>query len=171
MTTETQDVRRQTSDARRQTPDARHRLDTVHRLMASVRDPEIPVISIMDLGILRNVEVDMKRVVVTITPTYSGCPAMDAIRSDIESVLMANGYVAEIRTVLSPPWTTDDITPTGRLQLQEIGIAPPGPIGSAVCPRCSSPANVVSEFGSTACKALMVCASCREPFDLFKELR
>ena len=164
MTTETQ-------EARRQTPDARHRLETVHRLVASVKDPEIPVISIIDLGILRNVEVDGKRVVVTITPTYSGCPAMDAIRTDIASVLLAHGYEPEIRTLLSPPWTTDDITKEGRRQLEKVGIAPPNPIGSVLCPRCSARAEVVSEFGSTACKALMVCASCREPFDLFKELR
>lgn len=140
-------------------------------LLNSVKDPEIPVISIAELGILREVEMDGNRVVVTITPTYSGCPAMDAIRTEIESVLSADGYEPEIRTVLSPPWTTDDITPDGRRRLEEIGIAPPGPIGSALCPRCSAQGNVVSEFGSTGCKALMVCPACREPFDLFKELR
>jgi ring-1,2-phenylacetyl-CoA epoxidase subunit PaaD len=140
-------------------------------LLNSVKDPEIPVISITELGILREVEVNGNRVVVTITPTYSGCPAMDAIRTEIESVLSANGYEPEIRTVLSPPWTTDDITPDGRRRLEEIGIAPPGPTGSALCPRCSAKGKVISEFGSTACKALMVCPSCREPFDLFKELR
>jgi ring-1,2-phenylacetyl-CoA epoxidase subunit PaaD len=146
---------------------ALHPLD----LLNSVKDPEIPVISIAELGILRGVEVDGNRVVVTITPTYSSCPAMDAIRNEIASVLSANGYQAEIRTMLSPPWTTDDITPDGRRRLEEIGIAPPGPIASALCPRCSARANIVSEFGSTACKALMACSKCHEPFDLFKELR
>lgn len=140
-------------------------------LLNSVKDPEVPVISIAELGILRGVEVDGNRVVVTITPTYSGCPAIEAIRTEIESVLSANGLEPEIRMVLSPPWTTDDITPEGHRRLREIGIAPPGPIGSALCPRCSAQGNVISEFGSTACKALMLCASCREPFDLFKELR
>jgi ring-1,2-phenylacetyl-CoA epoxidase subunit PaaD len=144
-----------------------HPLDLVN----GVKDPEIPVISIADLGVLRSVEMEDDLVVVTITPTYSGCPAMDAIRADIASVLRAHGYQPEIRTVLLPAWTTDDITPSGRRRLQEIGIAPPGPIGSTLCPRCLGQSRTVSEFGSTACKALMACSRCHEPFDLFKELR
>lgn len=140
-------------------------------LVNAIKDPEIPAVSIADLGILRSVVVENDRVVVTITPTYSGCPAMDAIRSDISSVLAAHGYLPEVRTVLSPPWTTDDITPEGRRRMAEIGISPPMPVESVRCSRCGGRAQTVSEFGSTACKALMVCSVCREPFDLFKELR
>jgi ring-1,2-phenylacetyl-CoA epoxidase subunit PaaD len=140
-------------------------------LIAEVKDPELPFLSIIDLGIVRAVEVEGRDVAVSITPTYSGCPAMDAIRTDLEEVLASWGFVPEIRTVLSPAWTTDDITPEGRRLLAAAGIAPPGPIAEARCPRCSGGAVTVNEFGSTACKALMVCGTCREPFDLFKELR
>jgi ring-1,2-phenylacetyl-CoA epoxidase subunit PaaD len=96
---------------------------------------------------------------------------MDAIRSDIGSILIAHGYHPEIRTQLTPAWTTDSITPGGRQILHEMGIAPPGPIHEAHCPRCASTSRIVSEFGSTVCKALLVCSACREPFDLFKELK
>lgn len=140
-------------------------------LVSNVRDPEIPAMTIWDLGIVRSVETEGSRVAVTITPTYSGCPAMDTIRTDIATALAEHGYECDIRTVYSPPWTTDMISPLGRRQLAEIGIAPPGPADVAVCPRCAAPGpKTISEFGSTACKALMVCSSCREPFDLFKEL-
>jgi len=136
----------------------------------TVRDPEIPVMSIGDLGIVRSVVTEGNRVNVTITPTYSGCPAMDTIRSDIAAALSEHGYEADIRTVYSPAWTTDMISAVGRRLLKEIGIAPPGAVSEALCPRCESGnTKVVSEFGSTACKALLVCSSCREPFDLFKE--
>ena len=140
-------------------------------LVSRVRDPEIPAMSIWDLGIVRSVETDGNRVTVTITPTYSGCPAMDTIRADIEAALAGHGYECEIRTVYSPPWTTDMISPLGRRHLAEIGIAPPGRPDQVLCPRCAArDPRTVSEFGSTSCKSLMVCSSCREPFDLFKEL-
>ena len=141
-------------------------------LVNAVRDPEIPVMKIGDLGIVRSVATEGDRVIVTITPTYSGCPAMDKIRSDIAATLADNGFESDIRTAYSPPWTTDMISETGRRLLLDIGIAPPSAALEARCPRCcaSSP-TTVSEFGSTACKALMVCSTCREPFDLFKELK
>ena len=156
---------------------------------ASVVDPEIPVITIEDLGILRDVVLEGDRVVVTITPTYSGCPAMRQIRDDVVTTLNDAGYPdVEVRTVLSPAWTTDWMSDEGRRKLEGYGIAPPGRAAGAVrmvgrladlaattvpetrCPQCrSSETTTVSEFGSTACKALMVCGSCGEPFDRFKE--
>jgi ring-1,2-phenylacetyl-CoA epoxidase subunit PaaD len=144
----------------------------IAELLEQVRDPEIPVLTIADLGVLRRVEVAGSAVTVTITPTYSGCPAMDAIKADIISVLENHGFTANIKITYSPPWTTDMISPEGRLKLADVGIAPPGPIGEVSCPRCSADQpRTISEFGSTACKALMVCSSCGEPFDLFKVLR
>ncbi len=141
-------------------------------LVSSVKDPEIPAMSIWDLGIVRSVETEDNLVSVTITPTYSGCPAMDTIRADIAAALAEHGYECDIKTVYSPPWTTDMISPLGRRHLAEIGIAPPGHREQVLCPRCAAgDPRLVSEFGSTACKALMVCSSCGEPFDLFKELR
>jgi ring-1,2-phenylacetyl-CoA epoxidase subunit PaaD len=139
-------------------------------LVSRVKDPEIPAMSIWDLGIVRSVETDGSCVTVTITPTYSGCPAMDTIRADITAVLAEHGYKCDIKTVYSPPWTTEMISPLGRRHLAEVGIAPPGRADRVLCPRCAAAGpRMVSEFGSTACKALMVCSSCREPFDLFKE--
>jgi ring-1,2-phenylacetyl-CoA epoxidase subunit PaaD len=154
-----------------------------------VHDPEIPVLSIADLGILRSVAVDRSgRVVVEITPTYSGCPAMDAIRDDVVAALTAAGYPdVRVRTVLAPAWTTDWITERGRARLAEFGIAPPGPAGGTTagpvplalrvrrpdvaCPRCGSTDTIeVSRFSSTACKAAYRCATCAEPFDHFKAL-
>lgn len=143
-----------------------------HQLLDQVMDPELPFLSIADLGILRGVETVGTRVRVTITPTYSGCPAMDAIRKDIESMLDSHGYQPEVVLNRAPAWTTDDLSPRARDLLQQHGFAPPQPDHSVGCPRCADgPARVVSRFGSTACKALMVCGSCGEPFDLFKELR
>jgi len=140
-------------------------------LVGNVKDPEIPAMSIWELGIVRSVETEGTHVTVTITPTYSGCPAMDTIRADIAAALAEHGYECDIKTVYSPAWTTDMISATGRRHLEEIGIAPPGPVDLALCPRCAAPSpRTVSEFGSTACKALMVCSSCGEPFDRFKEL-
>lgn len=154
--------------------------------MAAVVDPEIRVVTIDELGILRSVDEDPAtgRVVVTITPTYTGCPAMDVIRADIRRALTAAGHAdAEVRTVLSPAWSTDWISAAGRAKLAAAGIAPPpatrtGPAGTVVpltltvrCPRCGSPeTEQVSRFGSTACKALWRCRSCQEPFDHLKAL-
>jgi ring-1,2-phenylacetyl-CoA epoxidase subunit PaaD len=141
-------------------------------IVAQVRDPEIPFLSIVDLGIVRSIESRGDTVEVTITPTYSGCPAMEVIEAEVKRALEVEGFVAVVTTQLDPAWTTDDITPRGRRLLEDNGIAAPTLLADAICPRCaaSSP-RTVSEFGSTACKALMVCSSCGEPFDLFKQLR
>ncbi|MEU6072170.1 1,2-phenylacetyl-CoA epoxidase subunit PaaD [Micromonospora sp. NPDC047074] len=151
--------------------------------VAAVVDPEIRVVTIDELGILRAVDEDPAtgRVVVTITPTYTGCPAMDVIRADIRRALAAAGHPdAEVRTVYSPAWSTDWISAAGRAKLAAAGIAPPAPVpaGNAVpltlavrCPRCgSAETEQVSRFGSTACKALWRCRTCREPFDHLKAL-
>lgn len=156
-------------------------IDDIREIIAAVQDPELPVITIEQLGILRGVRVDGDGVTVDITPTYSGCPAMDAIRADILARLAERGIDdAEVRTVLAPAWTTDWITPAGRDALRRHGIAPPGPArqASAValtlsvrCPQCGSlDTRELSRFGSTACKALWVCNACREPFDHVKAL-
>lgn len=146
-------------------------------VVAAVPDPELPMVGIGDLGIVRDVSVSDGRVVVTITPTYSGCPAMDAIRTDIRRALAAAGHTdVEVRTRLSPAWTTDWISEAGRHALAEAGIAPPGrgPVRLALsvrCPRCGSPdTREISRYGSTSCKALWRCAACAEPFDHFKAL-
>jgi ring-1,2-phenylacetyl-CoA epoxidase subunit PaaD len=139
---------------------------------AEVADPEIPVLTIADLGVLRDVAVHGDAVEVTITPTYSGCPAMDMIRRDVEAALQRAGIAAQVRTVLSPAWTTEWMTEEGRRKLREYGIAPPPARGApeaAVCPHCGSArTEKISQFGSTACKSLWRCLDCREPFDLFK---
>ncbi|RKN24057.1 phenylacetate-CoA oxygenase subunit PaaJ [Micromonospora musae] len=150
---------------------------------AAVVDPEIRVLTIDELGILRSVEEDPAtgRVVVTITPTYTGCPAMDVIRADIRRALNVAGHPdAEVRTVHSPAWSTDWISESGRSKLAAAGIAPPQPVRrpgvvpltlTLRCPRCGSPeTEQLSRFGSTACKALWRCRSCSEPFDHLKAL-
>ncbi|RIQ11773.1 1,2-phenylacetyl-CoA epoxidase subunit PaaD [Jiangella rhizosphaerae] len=151
----------------------------VRAIVAAVPDPELPVVTIEQLGILRDVRVgDDGRVTVDITPTYSGCPAMDAIRADIVARLAEHGVDdVDVRLVLAPAWTTDWITPDGREALRAAGIAPPHPVGpvgltlSVRCPHCGSPdTRELSRFGSTACKALWVCRACREPFDHVKAL-
>ena len=151
-------------------------------VVAAVPDPELPVVTIAELGILRSVSVVDGRATVEITPTYSGCPALSAIEADIGQVLAGAGYAdAEVRIVLAPAWTTDAITDAGRRKLVDYGIAPPGPAvspGSTVslaltvrCPQCGSPdTRESSRFGSTPCKALWVCRACREPFDHLKAL-
>jgi len=152
-------------------------------LAATVLDPELPMVTIEDLGILRDVsEDDQGRVHVTITPTYSGCPAMETIRTDIVSTLELAGYQhVDVEFVLSPAWSTDDLTDEGRDKLARAGIAPPGPVRSGDgpvalalsvrCPQCGSfDTRESSRFGSTACKSLWVCRACREPFDHFKAL-
>ncbi|MFQ5524393.1 MAG: 1,2-phenylacetyl-CoA epoxidase subunit PaaD [Acidimicrobiia bacterium] len=150
-------------------------LDTeaLRSILDTVTDPEIPVLTIADLGILRSVDVEGEKVVVTINPTYSGCPAMGQIEDDIRAVLAREGVGdVEVRTAYSPAWSTDLITPEGRAKLEAFGIAPPVAEEEIFCPRCrASEPRMVARFGSTACKALMVCESCREPFDYFKELK
>lgn len=153
----------------------------VRTWLEAVTDPEIPVLSIADLGILREVHCRAGQTVVVITPTYSGCPAMHAIEQAIEAELRRHGVEpCHIRTQLAPPWTSDWITPTGRRKLLEYGIAPPAQAAHhrrtlldatpvVVCPQCGSIHTTrISEFGSTACKALYRCEDCLEPFDYFK---
>ena len=153
----------------------------LRQVLAQVVDPEIPVLTIADLGVLRDVQVEGGRVVVTITPTYSGCPAMDEIRTDIRAALHESGYDVEVRTVLAPAWTTDWMSDDGRRKLQEYGIAPPGPreagpvlvpLGrrpAVACPQCGSvETEELTRFGSTSCKSMWRCLSCREPFDHFR---
>jgi len=151
---------------------------------AAVLDPEVPVLTIEDLGVLRDVSVDADGVTVTVTPTYSGCPAMETIERDVETAVRAAGFErVAVRRVLAPAWTTDWMTDEGRRKLAEYGVAPPtrrttegfaGPVHvslSVRCPQCGSPdTSELSRFGSTACKSLWRCTSCREPFDHFKDL-
>lgn len=157
--------------------------DEILAILDSVKDPEIPVVSVVDLGIVRDVEVAADRVVVTITPTYSGCPAMREIEHDIGRALSEHGISPhEVRTIYSPAWTTDWIAPAARARLESYGIAPPAPGAaselvslarrpSARCPYCKSSATERrSEFGSTACKAIWFCRECRQPFEEFKPL-
>jgi ring-1,2-phenylacetyl-CoA epoxidase subunit PaaD len=148
---------------------------TLRGALAEVVDPEIPVLTIADLGILRDIsEREDGSVVVTITPTYSGCPAMDHLRSEIKRVLHEHGRdQVEVVTTFQPAWTTDWMTADGRRKLETYGIAAPRSDRSSaiLCPRCKADqSRLVSEFGATACKALRVCASCGEPFDHFKEI-
>lgn len=143
--------------------------------LATVVDPEIPVLTIADIGILRDVtEHSDGSVVVTITPTYSGCPAMDHLRGEIERVLREHGRDrVEVITEFDPPWTTDWMTNEARDKLNEYGVAPPrhDTATAILCPRCRDESSrLVSEFGATACKALRVCTNCGEPFDHFKEI-
>jgi ring-1,2-phenylacetyl-CoA epoxidase subunit PaaD len=146
---------------------------------AKVVDPEIPVLTIADLGVLREVTVNDGCVEVAITPTYSGCPAMKMIALEIELALERAGLTpAKVRTVLSPAWTTDWLSEDGRRKLKDYGIAPPQQATGrralfgeqmVACPQCGSgDTELLSEFGSTSCKALWRCRSCREPFDYFK---
>jgi ring-1,2-phenylacetyl-CoA epoxidase subunit PaaD len=141
-------------------------------VLAHVMDPEIPVLSIVDLGIVRTVDEDLDGALrVGLTPTYSGCPATEVIRGSVIDALARAGFRrTTVCEALSPPWTTDWITEEGRRKLREYGIAPPTPRATVVaCPRCASRATEkLSEFGSTPCKALYRCTSCLEPFDSFK---
>ncbi len=149
-------------------------------ITAEVLDPELPVVTIADLGILRDVtEDDQGRVHVQITPTYSGCPAMETIREDIVEALTAAGYQrVSVEFVLAPAWTTDWMTDAARAKLTAYGVAPPAARAGAVpidlsvkCPQCGSlDTRESSRFGSTACKSFWVCRACREPFDHFKPL-
>ncbi|MFO7648173.1 MULTISPECIES: 1,2-phenylacetyl-CoA epoxidase subunit PaaD [Halomonas] len=151
-------------------------------LLDEVKDPEIPVLSIWDLGILRDIERRGEHIIVTITPTYSGCPAMDTITEDIAAALSAKGYSShEVKVQLSPAWSSEWMSPEGRRKLRHYGVAPPEdadatedgltPDAHALCPHCgSSDTRLLSEFGSTACKALFQCQACRETFDYFKKI-
>lgn len=157
-------------------------LANIYAILAEAPDPEIPVLSVLDLGIVRDVHLGSDNALeIIITPTYSGCPAMDVIAVNIRAVLQAQGYEnVKITTVLDPAWTTDWITEEGRSKLLAYGIAPP--MQSSIdknalffeekhvpCPRCSSThTEMISQFGSTACKALYKCLDCLEPFDYFK---
>jgi len=146
-------------------------LETVWSWLSAVPDPEIPVISLTDLGIIRDVQWRDDTLEVTVTPTYSGCPATSIINLDIETALRAEGIEKlTLKRQLSPAWTTDWLTDTGKAKLEEYGIAPPRPAGGPQhCPRCkSTQVEKISQFGSTPCKAQWRCQSCLEPFDYFK---
>ena len=153
----------------------------IYELLESVTDPEIPVLSIRDMGIIRDVIIENGKVTVKITPTYTGCPAMDMIGMQIKAALGEAGYDAEVETILAPAWSTDWMSEAGKQKLRAYGIAPPMPKQSVCndrlfaaeeaiqCPRCDSwHTHRISEFGSTACKALYQCDDCKEPFDYFK---
>ena len=161
--------------------------DEVLALLDDVKDPEVPVLSVIELGVVRDVTVDgAGRVTVAVTPTYSGCPAMRVIEEDIVAALRARGVAdASVRTVYAPPWTTDWLSAAARAKLEAYGIAPPGraPLpdeglvslrGRAEivrCPYCKSADTALrSEFGSTACKSIRFCNSCRQPFEQFKAI-
>jgi ring-1,2-phenylacetyl-CoA epoxidase subunit PaaD len=154
-------------------------LERAHSTAAAVVDPEIPVLTLADLGVLRGVERRGDAIIVKLTPTYTGCPATLAIQLAVEAALAEAGLpAARVETVLSPPWSTDDITEDGRRKLRDYGIAPPARGAAArslfaeetvACPKCgSTDTSRISEFGSTACKALWRCEACAEPFDYFK---
>jgi ring-1,2-phenylacetyl-CoA epoxidase subunit PaaD len=157
-------------------------------VVAQVVDPEMPMLTLDDLGVVRGVEADGDAVTVTITPTYSGCPAVEVMRDDLRARLAEAGYARiEVRTVFSPPWSTDWISDDGRRKLAEAGIAPPEHVGPRAagpvpltltapsagvgCPRCGAPATEeLARFGPTACTALRRCPDCREPFEHMKEI-
>lgn len=158
--------------------------DEVFAILQGVPDPEVPVISVVELGVVRDVEITPERITVTMTPTYSGCPAMREMEADVKAALRARGVPdVEVRMVLSPAWTTEWIGPEAREKLRKYGIAPPGkaePQGlvmltraraAVACPFCgSTDTRLQSEFGSTACKAIHTCNACKQPFDEFKAL-
>jgi ring-1,2-phenylacetyl-CoA epoxidase subunit PaaD len=150
--------------------------DPVWDILSTVMDPEVPALSVVDLGIVRDVDVDPEgAVTVAITPTYSGCPAMHMIEQDIAAALRAGGWTnVNIRTVYAPAWSSDWIGPEARRKLEAYGIAPPElvPLTRRVaCPFCGSRETTMrSEFGPTACKALMYCNACLQPFELFKAI-
>lgn len=156
--------------------------DKIWDLLEEIPDPEIPVLSIHDLGIVRKIDEINNEIIVTITPTYSGCPAMNVFEADIVSTLNKYGYDnVSIKTIYDPPWTTDWLSEEAKKKLQDYGIAPPeqrttdknallvDDRRSVTCPQCKSTSSkMISQFGSTACKALYQCNDCMEPFDYFK---
>jgi len=157
-------------------------IQKIWQLLEEVPDPEVPVLSVIDLGIIRDVKVNENDLEVIITPTYSGCPAMDMITMNIKLALIEHGYNnVKVTSVLSPAWTTDWMSEEGKLKLKKYGITPPNPKQQVCddnlftpheavqCPHCDSwHTHRISEFGSTACKALYQCNDCKEPFDYFK---
>jgi ring-1,2-phenylacetyl-CoA epoxidase subunit PaaD len=162
---------------------AESRRDEILRWLEEVKDPEVPVLSIRELGVLRDVEVSDDGVVVVMTPTYSGCPAMHAMEVEVLQTLARHGVPnAEVRTIYSPAWTTDWMSSEAKAKLEAYGIAPPGAAGSddlvplrrrapVACPYCRSVNTTMrSEFGSTACKAILFCNGCSQPFELFKAI-
>ncbi|ALM22196.1 phenylacetate-CoA oxygenase [Nonlabens sp. MIC269] len=152
-------------------------------ILESVSDPEIPVLSVIDLGVIRSVQLDEDHVTIKLTPTYSGCPAMDVIGDDLDRAFAKAGYTTTVQLIMSPPWTTDWITERGRKAMEEYGIAAPlEPTADkdvllnnkklVKCTNCGSTnTKLVSQFGSTACKAMFQCDDCLEPFDYFKCLK
>ena len=155
--------------------------ERILELLDNVKDPEVPVINVLELGVVRTVEVEPSgKAIITITPTYTGCPAMDVMAADIKKELLDAGVPeVEVKLTLAPPWSTDQITDEGKRKLREYGIAPPEKTGDiralkgeqpvVACPQCNSTNTVMlSLFGSTACKALWKCNDCLEPFDQFK---
>jgi ring-1,2-phenylacetyl-CoA epoxidase subunit PaaD len=150
-------------------------IQKIKKILDQVTDPEIPVLTIADLGIIRDVHLNGDEVEVIITPTYTGCPAMDMIAMNIRMALIENGYQKiKITSVLAPAWTTDWMSEDGKRKLKEYGIAAPDkkftiPVDGVECPLCNSTnTRLISEFGSTACKSLYQCIDCKEPFDYFK---
>ena len=161
--------------------------DDIFEILDEVKDPEVPVLSVVELGIVRDARVEGNAVTITVTPTYSGCPAMRVIEDDIRSALLSHGFGAvHVETVYAPAWTTDWLSAEAKQKLEAYGIAPPGaaPRDSLVsltrapsaaermrCPYCHSfETSLRSEFGSTACKALAYCEKCKQPFEVFKAL-
>ncbi len=152
----------------------------LYPILKSIPDPEIPVLSIIDLGVVRNAYLEDKTAKVEITPTYSGCPAMDVISDDVKKALQESGYNPEVKLILSPAWSTDWMTDEGKKALKKYGIAPPmdatsdkkallGEAQVIPCPQCESTnTKLVSQFASTACKAMFKCQDCEETFDYFK---
>ena len=154
----------------------------IFQILETVHDPEVPVLSVVDMGIIRNIDITNDPIKVIITPTYTGCPAMDVIRMNIRLALIEHGYKnVEVKTILSPAWTTDWMSEKGKEKLMTYGIAPPKPVPvvctpdafqeeeAIQCPHCNSyHTKLISRFGATACKALYKCEDCKEPFEYFK---
>ena len=146
-------------------------------ILSQVMDPEIPALNVIEMGIIRRVELEPSGVTVTITPTYSGCPAMDMISREIDQALRQAGFVQiKIKTTYAPPWTSDWLTSEARRKLVESGIAPPPPVGApgdlpVACPYCgATKTELRSFFGCTACKSMHFCNACRQPFESFKSI-
>ncbi|MEM7104310.1 MAG: 1,2-phenylacetyl-CoA epoxidase subunit PaaD [Bacteroidota bacterium] len=159
----------------------KHKISSIWKILENVKDPEVPVLTVVDLGIIRDIRYHNDELEVVITPTYSGCPAMNTIATNIKLELAANGFEKfKVTTILSPAWTTDWLSEEGKKKLKAYGIAPPvketldksvlfGEQPEVECPQCASTqTKLISQFGSTACKALYQCQTCKEPFDYFK---